>query len=76
MKYNFSDLNPASQREIYERLCAFDEAVEWVAKFSDLDIALVRQTFIGLGALETVDREQDEINHFWTHIDESDSQLP
>ncbi len=76
MTYNFSDLTPPSQREIYERFCAFDDAVKWVAKFSGLDIALVRQTLIGAGALEAAGNDVDEIALFWERMDEIDSTLP
>lgn len=76
MTYNFSELTTESQREIFERLCAFDVAAEWVAKFSGLDIALVRTTLLGAGALEASSRDEDEIALFWADMDKSGSTLP
>jgi hypothetical protein len=76
MNTNFSDLTPNAQREIFKRLCAFDAAAEWLARYSNLDISQVRVALLGTGALETANRDEDEIALFWADMDKSDSVIP
>jgi len=76
MDFNFSDLTPNAQRELFRRLCAFDVATEWVARYSNLDISQIRVALIGTGALEAANRDEDEIAIFWADMDKSDSVIP
>lgn len=76
MSRNFVDLTVDSQVEIFERLCAFDVAAEWVATFSGMPKDIVRQVLLGAGKLETANRNDDEIAIFWADIDASKNPIP
>ena len=76
MDTNFLDLTPDAQRELFKRLCAFDVAAEWVARYSNTDISQARATLIGIGALEAANLDEDQIALFWADMDKSNSVIP
>jgi hypothetical protein len=68
---NYSDLTEDSQREIFEKLCALDVAIEWLAKFSGMEKLKVKDAIFGAGSLEAATRLEVEIGMYWRDIDKS-----
>lgn len=70
--YNFSDLTPESQREIFIKNMAFDVAANWVSRFSGMPITTARAALLGSAILESQEMSDEAIATFWRAIDRPD----